>query len=188
MYAIIETGGKQLKVEAGDTIFVEKLDVEAGEKVVFDKVLAVGDKTMKLGAPYVKGATVEATVEKQGKEKKVVIYKYNAKKHYHKKQGHRQPYTKLVINTINKTDSGEYGKDLVCAGVSTVGIGAMNMLAKKGFLAKGLGTIEINEGYINVVVNHTDEVCQVVLETLVVTLETMVESYGRFIKISKVEV
>ena len=62
MYAIIETGGKQLKVEAGDTIFVEKLDVEAGEKVVFDKVLAVGDKTMKLGAPYVKCSTVEATV------------------------------------------------------------------------------------------------------------------------------
>ena len=92
MYAIIETGGKQIKVEAGDTIFVEKLDVEVGEKVVFDKVLF---------APYVEGATVEATVEKQGKEKKVVIYKYNPKKHYHKKQGHRQPYTKLVINTIN---------------------------------------------------------------------------------------
>ncbi len=105
---------------------------------------------------------------------------------------------KVLIKNNNKyithiqikghADFGEYGKDLVCAGVSTVGIGAMNMLAKKGFLAKGLGTIEINEGYINVVVNHTDEVCQVVLETLVVTLETMVESYGRFIKISKVEV
>ena len=92
------------------------------------------------------------------------------------------------LSITGHADSGEYGKDLVCAGVSTVGIGAMNMLAKKGFLAKGLGTIEINEGYINVVVNHTDEVCQVVLETLVVTLETMVESYGRFIKISKVEV
>ena len=90
------------------------------------------------------------------------------------------------LSITGHADSGEYGKDLVCAGVSTVGIGAMNMLAKKGFLAKGLGTIEINEG--NVVVNHTDEVCQVVLETLVVTLETMVESYGRFIKISKVEV
>ena len=90
------------------------------------------------------------------------------------------------LSITGHADSGEYGKDLVCAGVSTVGIGAMNMLAKKGFLAKGLGTIEINEGY--VVVNHTDEVCQVVLETLVVTLETMVESYGRFIKISKVEV
>ena len=92
------------------------------------------------------------------------------------------------LSITGHADSGEYGKDLVCAGVSTVGIWAMNMLAKKGFLAKGLGTIEINEGYINVVVNHTDEVCQVVLETLVVTLETMVESYGRFIKISKVEV
>ena len=72
MYAIIETGGKQIKVEVGDTIFVEKLDVEVGEKVVFDKVLFVGDKTAKLGAPYVEGATVEATVEKQGKEKKVL--------------------------------------------------------------------------------------------------------------------
>ena len=87
MYAIIETGGKQLKVEAGDAIFVEKLEVEAGEKVTFDKVLL--------------GATVEATVEKQGKERKVTIYKYNAKKHYHKKQGHRQPYTKLIVDAIN---------------------------------------------------------------------------------------
>ena len=103
MYAIIETGGKQLKVEAGDTIFVEKLDVAEGEQVVLDKVLFIGDKTAKIGNPYIKGATVTAKVEKQGKEKKVVIYKYNAKKHYHKKQGHRQPYTKLVINTINKT-------------------------------------------------------------------------------------
>lgn len=101
MYAIIETGGKQLKVEAGDTIFVEKLDVEAGEKYVFDKVLAIGDKSIKLGAPYIEGATVDATVEKQGKGKKIIVYKYKPKKHYHKKQGHRQPYTKLVINAIN---------------------------------------------------------------------------------------
>ena len=71
MYAIIETGGKQLKVEAGDAIFVEKLEVEAGEKVTFDKVLLVGDETVTIGAPYVEGATVEATVEKQGKERKV---------------------------------------------------------------------------------------------------------------------
>ena len=101
MYAIIETGGKQLKVEAGDTIFVEKLDVEAGEKYVFDKVLAIGVKSIKLGAPYIEGATVDATVEKQGKGKKIIVYKYKPKKHYHKKQGHRQPYTKLVINAIN---------------------------------------------------------------------------------------
>ena len=103
MYAIIETGGKQLKVEVGDTIFVEKLDVQEGETVTFDKVLFIGDKTLKFGAPYIKGATVTAKVEKQGKEKKVIIYKYNAKKHYHKKQGHRQPYTKLVIEDIKKT-------------------------------------------------------------------------------------
>ena len=103
MYSIIETGGKQLKVEVGDSIFVEKLDVAEGEEVVLDKVLFIGDKTNKIGNPYIKGATVTAQVEKQGKEKKVLIYKYNPKKHYHKKQGHRQPYTKLVINTINKT-------------------------------------------------------------------------------------
>ena len=95
MYAIIETGGKQLKVEVGDTIFVEKLDVAEGETVVLDKVLFIGDKTNKIGNPYIKGATVTAKVEKQGK--------YNPKKHYHKKQGHRQPYTKLVIEDIKKT-------------------------------------------------------------------------------------
>ena len=103
MYAIIETGGKQLKVEVGDSIFVEKLDVAEGEEVVLDKVLFIGDKTNKIGNPYIKGATVTAQVEKQGKEKKVLIYKYNPKKHYHKKQGHRQPYTKLVIKDIKKT-------------------------------------------------------------------------------------
>lgn len=101
MYAIIETGGKQLKVEVGDTIFVEKLDVTEGEVIELDKVLFVGDKTSKIGNPYLKGVTVSAKVEKQGKEKKVIIYKYNPKKHYHKKQGHRQPYTKLVIEAIN---------------------------------------------------------------------------------------
>ena len=101
MYAIIETGGKQIKVETGDVIFVEKLEGEAGETYTFDKVLLVGDETVSIGTPYVEGATVEATVEKQGKEKKVTIYKYNPKKHYHKKQGHRQPYTKLVVNAIN---------------------------------------------------------------------------------------
>ena len=101
MKAIFVTGGKQYYVAEGDEIFVEKLDVEAGEKYTFDKVLLVGDESVNIGTPYVEGATVEATVEKQGKEKKVTIYKYNAKKHYHKKQGHRQPYTKLVIDSIN---------------------------------------------------------------------------------------
>ena len=101
MYAIIATGGKQYKVCEGDVIKVEKLDVEAGSEVTFNEVVLVGgDKTV-VGTPVVEGATVVGTVEKQGKEKKVTIYKYNAKKHYHKKQGHRQPYTKLVIDSIN---------------------------------------------------------------------------------------
>lgn len=101
MYAVIETGGKQLKVEAGDTIFVEKLDVEEGTEYTFDKVLFVGGESIKIGAPYVEGATVTADVVAQGKEKKVTVYKYEPKKHYHKKQGHRQPFTKLTVKAIN---------------------------------------------------------------------------------------
>lgn len=101
MYAIIETGGKQLKVEVGQSIFVEKLDVNAGDAFVFDKVLLVNNKTNKIGTPYVEGAKVTAKVEKQGKEKKVIIFKYKAKKgSTRRKQGHRQPYTKLIIETI----------------------------------------------------------------------------------------
>ena len=101
MYAVIETGGKQLKVEVGMPIFVEKLEVAAGDVVTFDKVLLVSDKSTKVGTPYVKGATVTAKVEKQGKAKKIVIFKYKPKKgSTRRKQGHRQPYTKLIIETI----------------------------------------------------------------------------------------
>ena len=98
MFAIIETGGKQYKVSEGDELFVEKLDVEAESEVVFDKVLMVEGK---VGTPYVKGATVKATVVKHGKGKKIIVYKYKSKKNYHKKQGHRQPYTKVKIVAIN---------------------------------------------------------------------------------------
>ncbi len=100
MYAIIETGGKQYKVAEGDVIFVEKLEVEAGATVELDKVLVVGGDDVKVGAPYVEGAKVEATAVKNGKSKKIIVYKYNPKKGYHKKQGHRQPYTKLEIKKI----------------------------------------------------------------------------------------
>ena len=96
MYAIIKTGGKQVKVEVGQAIYVEKLDVEAGEKVVFEEVILVGGESTKVGAP-----TVAGTVEKHGKQKKVVTFKYKPKKHSHRKQGHRQPYTKVVIDAIN---------------------------------------------------------------------------------------
>ena len=101
MYAIIETGGKQVRVEKDQTIFVEKLEVNEGETYTFDKVLFIGGESTKVGAPYVEGATVTAKVEKQGKAKKVIVFKYEPKKHYHKKQGHRQPYTKLTIEAIN---------------------------------------------------------------------------------------
>ncbi len=101
MYAVIETGGKQYKVEQGDMVFIEKLNVEAGETVTFDKVLIVGGDDVKVGAPYVEGATVTASVVKNGKDKKIIVYKYKPKKGYHKKQGHRQPYTKVEITAIN---------------------------------------------------------------------------------------
>ena len=101
MYAIIETGGKQIKVAAGEAVYIEKLNAEEGETVTFDKVLFVGGEDVKVGAPLVEGATVTGTVEKQGKQKKITVFKYKAKKNNRKKQGHRQPYTKVVIEAIN---------------------------------------------------------------------------------------
>ena len=97
MFAIIETGGKQYRVEEGLELFIEKLNVEAEAEVVFDKVLMVNEK---IGTPYVDGAKVKATVVKNGKAKKIIVYKYKSKKNYHKKQGHRQPFTKVQITKI----------------------------------------------------------------------------------------
>jgi len=101
MYAIIETGGKQVRVEVGSKIYVEKLEAEVNTVVTFDKVLLVGDKALKVGTPYVEGATVKAKVEKQGLSKKVRVFKYKNKTNEHKTIGHRQPYTCLVVESIN---------------------------------------------------------------------------------------
>ena len=103
MYAVIETGGKQVRVEVGQEIYIEKLEVEAGSEYVFDKVLMVGggSKQPKVGKPYVKKATVKASVVKHGRGPKIIVFKYEPKKHYHKKNGHRQPYTKLSITSID---------------------------------------------------------------------------------------
>ena len=102
MYAVIETGGKQLRVEEGQTIFVEKLEVKAGAEVVMDKVVVVSNGAIKVGTPYVSGAKVTCKVEKQGKAKKITIFKYKSKKgSTRRKQGHRQPYTKITIESIN---------------------------------------------------------------------------------------
>ena len=98
MKAIFVTGGKQYYVSEGDVIYVEKLDASVGSDITFDEVLMVGEV---VGNPTVKNASVVATVEKQGKGKKITVFKYKPKKKYRKKQGHRQPYTKLVIKAIN---------------------------------------------------------------------------------------
>ena len=101
MYAIIETGGKQIKVEEGSVIFTEKLNAAEGETVVFDKVVAYSNRTTRVGTPYVKGVKETAKVEKQGKGKKITIFRYNSKQgSTRRKQGHRQPYTKLVVESI----------------------------------------------------------------------------------------
>lgn len=103
MYAIFEACGKQYKVTDNETLFIEKIEKEAGEEVVFDKVLCVGDEAGTVfGAPYVDGASVKAKVVKLGKAKKISVFKFKAKKNYRNRQGHRQPYTKIEITSINK--------------------------------------------------------------------------------------
>ena len=105
MYAIIESCGRQYKVAEGDVVFFEKLDAEEGKKVSFDKVVLVSnDKKVEVGAPYVKGVKVEGKVVSHGKGKKILVYKYKAKKNYRRTQGHRKPYTKVEITKI-KTPS-----------------------------------------------------------------------------------
>lgn len=102
MYAVIKTGGKQYRVQEGDILMVEKLDAEEGSTVQFNEVLAVsGDDGLKVGTPVVAGAVVEANVLGQGKNKKIIVFKYKPKKNYRRKQGHRQPYTRVQITKIN---------------------------------------------------------------------------------------
>ncbi len=101
MYAIIATGGKQYKVSEDDIITIEKLDAQVGDTVSFDKVLGVCNRKLRVGDPYVKKASVDGTVLEQGRGKKVIVYKYKRKTGYHKKNGHRQAYTKVRIDTIN---------------------------------------------------------------------------------------
>ena len=103
MYAIIESCGKQYKVAEGEVIFFEKLDAEEGKGVTFDKVIMLSEEgKVQIGKPYVKGATVTGKVVSHGKAKKIIVFKMKAKKNYRRKQGHRQPYTKVEITTIKK--------------------------------------------------------------------------------------
>lgn len=101
MYAVIETGGKQFRVKEGDTLFVEKLPVEAGQTVVLDRVLMVENNgELKIGAPTVDGAKVTLEVVRHGKGRKIIVFKYKPKKNYRRKQGHRQPFTEVVVKSI----------------------------------------------------------------------------------------
>ena len=100
MYAIIKTGGKQYRVTEGDTLRVEKLNVE-GTSVTFDQVLLVGGEEVKIGAPIVEGASVSAEILREGRAKKIIVFKKKRRKGYHKKQGHRQAYTEVKITGIN---------------------------------------------------------------------------------------
>lgn len=103
MFAIFETGGKQYKAAEGDVLYIEKTAVPAGEVITFDNVLCVSDDNgICYGAPYLEGAKITGRVIKLGKAKKINIFKYNAKKNYRNRQGHRQPYTKLEITAISK--------------------------------------------------------------------------------------
>lgn len=101
MFAIIKTGGKQYKVSEGDVIKVEKIEAEAGDKIEFDQVLMVAGDDVKVGSPVVEGAKVSAEVLDQKKDKKIIIFKFKAKKNYRKKKGHRQPYTLVKIEKID---------------------------------------------------------------------------------------
>ncbi len=100
MYAIIRTGGKQYKVSQGDEIKIEKLDKEIGDKVEFEVLMLCGEDGVKVGKPVIEGVSAKAEVVSQGKGKKVIVFKYKPKKDYRKKQGHRQPYTAVKINSI----------------------------------------------------------------------------------------
>ena len=113
MYAIIESCGKQYKVAEGDVVFFEKLEVEEGKKVTFDKVVLVSEEEGKvqIGNPYVKGIKVEGKVVSHGKAKKILVFKYKAKKNYRRKQGHRQPYTKVEITGIKTSTAKKAVKE-----------------------------------------------------------------------------
>ena len=120
MYAIIETGGKQYRVQEGDIITVEKLNLDAGDVVELDKVLVLNnDAELKVGAPYVEGAKVLGEVVENGKGKKVIIFKYKAKKDYRKKQGHRQPYTMIKINSLDGKGGSSTGTKAAAAKADT---------------------------------------------------------------------
>ena len=169
------TGGKQYKVAEGDIIKVEKLGVEAGETFTFDQVLAVSDNGLKVGNPTVAGATVEASVVENGKAKKVIVYKYKRKTGYHKKNGH--------------AEYADPGQDIVCAAASILVINTINAIEE--FTEDDASLISEDEmGMISYHLNHPSKDAQLLLNTMILGLEQMVDddNYAEYIDLTFEEV
>ena len=205
MHAIIETGGKQYKVTEGDTLFIEKLASEAGENVTFDKVLAVidGDK-ITVGTPVVEGAKVDASVVKNGKGKKVIVFKYKPKKGYRRKQGHRQPYTKVTIGNFHmegerivgftvQGHSGyaDEGSDIICAAVTS----AVRLTECAVNDVLGLGaSVKVRESDASITMKipgglseANETTCQTLLAALMVHFASLHEEYPDHISVMEDE-
>ena len=176
MYAIIKTGGKQYRVQEGDNIFVEKLNADVDSNVVFDQVLAVvNDGDVKVGTPVVEGAKVTAKVLAQGKEKKVLVFKYKAKSiTMHRDK--RDRYTGFTIK--GHADYDEAGSDIVCAAVS-----ALSQTALLGLIQYASQDVpyEVNDGFLSVQVPKPCEASQIILGTMVAGLEQIVRQYGEYV-------
>ena len=197
MKAIIETGGKQYYVSEGDVIYVEKLDAEAGKKVVFDKVLMANGVS---GNPYVKGATVEGEVVKQGKGKKLTIFTYVPnKKSTRKKQGHRQPYTKIEIKKIKSgafmikvkvekdkititghANYADYGSDIVCAAVSAT---VMTSIEGISIIDNEVIDIKQEKDKLDIIINKHVDSTDKLIENMLNCLNEIANQYPKNVKI-----
>ena len=212
MYAIIATGGKQYKVAEGDVIKVEKLGVEAGETVTFDNVIAVSNDGLKVGED-VKDASVTASVVENGKNRKVIVYKYKRKTGYHKKNGHRQQYTKVKIEKINgssgvimitikvRKKNGSYeefiskghagyaeaGQDIVCAAVSALIITTVNSLEK---FTDDKFDVQEKDGFVSIHFrNDLSERGMLLMDSLLLGLTEIAGSYNnRYLTVKVKEV
>ena len=179
MYAIIKTGGKQYKVSEGDVITVEKLAAAEGEAVTFDEVLTVvNDADVKVGKPVVEGAKVTGKVEAQGKGKKIRIFKYKAKSNYRKRQGHRQPFTKVVIE-----NTAPRGEDIVCAGVSSLTdsayLGITEYLHRNVISKDSSGELQL------MLEGRPDERTEAILETMLLGLMEISKAYPKALRIQR---
>ena len=190
MHAIIETGGKQYKVAEGDVLFIEKLPQQAGDEIKFDKVLAVLGDEPKFGAPVVEGASVDASVVKNGKGKKVVIFKYKPKKGYRLRQGHRQGSRIQAFTIEGHSGWADSGEDILCAAItSAVRLTECAVNDVLGLEAQ----VKVNEQDASLTLKlprnlegEADQVCQTLLAALMVYFVQLQEEYPQHINVMEV--